>query len=230
MTPDPTRTADDPDGNEGNDEEEVEEAAGDAVSDRTVDRVGTVEALFIAPESGAPPKPKETVRIRSNGVEGDRYQLGEGHFQLDACPVTLVAAEAIAAVTEETGIDVSDGRHRRNVVIEGLGAGMDDLLGATVAIGDALLRPTRRRPPCAHVEELAGADGLASALRNRGGLCCDVVESGRVAAGDAVTVAESDPRTAGAAIADRLRERTAGSGHPSGSDHETGSDHGSTGE
>ncbi len=225
MTPDPRRTADEAGGNDekdgDNENDEEAEDAGDEGSDRTANRTGTVEALFIAPESGAPPQRRETVRIRSNGVEGDRYQLGDGHFQLDACPVTVVAAEAIAAVTEETGIDVSDGRHRRNVVIDGFGTGMDDLLGATVAVGDALLRPTRRRPPCAHVEELAGADGLAAALRNRGGLCCDVVDPGPVAAGDPVTVAESDPRTAGAAIADRLRERTAGSGHPSGIDGES---------
>jgi MOSC domain-containing protein YiiM len=50
-------------------------------------------------------------------------------------------------------------------------------------------------------------------MRDRGGLCCDVVEAGRVAVGDAVTVAEPDPRTAGAAIADRLRGGRS-TGHP----------------
>ncbi|WP_096392952.1 MOSC domain-containing protein [Halorubrum trapanicum] len=174
-------------------------------------RTGAVDALVTAPESGAPPVRRDAVEIRPDGVAGDRYRSGDGHFRLDACAVTLVAAEALAAVREETGIDVRDGRHRRNVVVDGFGAEMDALLDATVAVGDALLRPTRRRPPCAHVEELAGEDGLASALRNRGGLCCDVVEPGRVAVGDAVAVREADPRTAGAAIAERLaeRERTA---------------------
>ncbi|WP_435100317.1 MOSC domain-containing protein [Halorubrum sp. N11] len=168
--------------------------------------VGSVTDLVTAPESGAPPERREAVEVRSDGVAGDRYRLGDGTFQLDACAVTLVAAEALDAVCEETGIDVSDGRHRRNVVVDGFGAGMDDLLDATVAVGDALLRPTRRRPPCAHVEELAGADGLAAALRERGGLCCDVTEPGRVAVGDRVAIREADPRTAGAAIADRLRD------------------------
>ncbi|WP_123619224.1 MOSC domain-containing protein [Halorubrum sp. CSM-61] len=167
---------------------------------------GTVRSLVTAPESGAPPELRESVRVHSDGLDGDRYRLGEGTFQLDGCAVTLVAAEALDAVREETGIDVSDGRHRRNVVVEGFGTGMDDLLEATVAVGDALLRPTRRRPPCAHVEELAGADGLATALRDRGGLCCDVIEPGRVVVGDPVAVREADPRTAGAAIAERLRE------------------------
>ncbi|MDB9278862.1 MOSC domain-containing protein [Halorubrum ezzemoulense] len=173
---------------------------------------GAVAGLVTAPEGGAPPVRREAVEVRPDGVEGDRYRRGDGHFQLDGCAVTLVAGEALTAVREATGIDVRDGRHRRNVVVEGFGAEMDSLLGATVAVGDALLRPTRRRPPCAHLEELAGEDGLASALRNRGGLCCDVVEPGSVAVGDPVTVREADPRTAGAAIADRLRERSS-SGH-----------------
>lgn len=169
--------------------------------------VGSVRSLVTAPESGAPPERRESVRIHPDGVAGDRYRAGDGTFQLDGCAVTLVAAEALDAVRAETGIDVSDGRHRRNVVVEGFGAGMDDLLDATVAVGGALIRPTRRRPPCAHVEELAGAAGLAAALRNRGGLCCDVLEAGDVAVGDRVAVRAADPRTAGAEIAARLRER-----------------------
>ncbi|ACM56947.1 MOSC domain-containing protein [Halorubrum lacusprofundi] len=177
--------------------------------------VGTVRSLVTAPESGAPPELRDAVEIRPGGVAGDRYQLGEGTFQLDACAVTLVAVEALDAVREETGIDVSDGRHRRNVVVEGFGTGLDELLDATVAVGDALLRPTRRRPPCAHVESLAGEEGLASALTERGGLCCDVIEPGRVAVGNRVAIRDADPRTAGAAIADRLRARASDDHHRS---------------
>ncbi len=166
---------------------------------------GTVTALFVAPESGADPEHRDSVEVVDGGITGDRYQRGDGHFQLDACAVTLVAAEAIASVREETGIDVSDGRHRRNIVVDGFGTGMDDLLDASVRVGTVLLRPTRRRPPCAHVESLAGEDGLASALQNRGGLCCDVIEPGTLSLGDEVRIERPDPEAAGAAIADRLR-------------------------
>ena len=168
---------------------------------------GTVTGLFLAPAGGDPPQSRSAVDVVDGGVAGDRYCRGTGQFALDACAVTLVAAEAIAAVRAETGIDVSDGRHRRNVVVDGFGAGMDALLETDLRVGEALLRPTRRRPPCAHVEALAGEDGLAAALRNRGGLCCDVLEPGCVAVDDTVTVERAAPRAAGAAIADRLRAR-----------------------
>ncbi|SNR51571.1 MOSC domain-containing protein [Halorubrum vacuolatum] len=173
---------------------------------------GTVTSLVTAPTAGADPVRKDRVAIVAGGVAGDRYCVDEdvggegGHFALDACAVTLVAAEALAAVQDATGIDVSDGRHRRNIVVRGFGEGMDALLDATVAIGDARVRPTRRRPPCAHVEQLAGEEGLASALSGRGGLCCTVLEPGAVGVGDPVRIVEPDPGTAGEAIAARLRE------------------------
>ncbi|GAB6877782.1 hypothetical protein JCM17823_00560 [Halorubrum gandharaense] len=169
---------------------------------------GTVKGLVTAPAESAPPEQHETVEIVSGGVSGDRYCRGDGHFQLDACAVTLVAAEALDAVHDDIGVDLSDGRHRRNVVVRGFDEGMDPLLNATVAVGNAHLRPMSRRPPCAHLEQLAGEDGVASALKNRGGLCCDVVEPGAVSVGDTVQIVEADPRTAGAAIAERLENGT----------------------
>jgi MOSC domain-containing protein YiiM len=84
---------------------------------------------------------------------------------------------------------------------------MDALLETDLRVGEALLRPTRRRPPCAHVEALAGEDGLAAALRDRGGLCCEVLEPGRIAVDDTAVVERAAPREAGAAIADRLRAK-----------------------
>lgn len=166
---------------------------------------GVVDGLVTAPSAGASPVHHETVEIVTGGVAGDRYCESGGYFELDGCAVTLVAGEALDAVMAETGINVSDGRHRRNIVVRGFGPRMDDLLEATVAIGDAVVRPTRRRPPCARLESLAGETGLAGAFADRGGLCCSVVEPGRVSVGAPVRIRKPDPRTAGMAIADRLR-------------------------
>ena len=70
----------------------------------------------------------------------------------------------------------------------------------------AVLRGTRPRPPCAHLEAVAGEEGVARALRElRGGICAEVVDPGTVAVGDGIEVLEADPRSEGRRIAERLR-------------------------
>lgn len=171
------------------------------------DESGTVEAAFLAPEGSAPMERLAAVEAVEGGIEGDRYRRGTGHYSpYDVCEVTLIDAGAIETIRETYDIDLSDGRHRRNLVVRGLD--LESLLGATFRAGEAVLRGTRPRPPCAHVEEVAGEEGVARALSGHGGICASVVEPGTIAVGDAVRVEEPDPWTVGREIAGRL----AGSG------------------
>mgnify|MGYP006276446037 FL=1 len=162
-----------------------------------------LEALFVAPESGDPMERRERVRAVDGGLADDRYQTGDGHFQLDACEVTLVEREALQQIHEAYGLDLSAGQHRRNLVTSG--ADVEALLEATFRVGDAVLRGTRRRPPCAYLDTVADPPGIAAALKERGGICAAVVDPGELAVGDDIELVEPDPRTAGAAIADRLQ-------------------------
>jgi MOSC domain-containing protein YiiM len=168
--------------------------------------MGRVEALFTAPADGEPMRSVESVTAVEGGLRGDRYLRGTGHYApYDVCEVTFVASEALETIHDRTGIDLSDGRHRRNVVTRGVD--LHGLLDATVRVGEATLRGTRPRPPCAHVESVAGEPGLARAMgEGRGGICADVVEGGALAVGDAVTVVEGSPRDVGRDIAARLRD------------------------
>jgi MOSC domain-containing protein YiiM len=171
---------------------------------------GRVESLWTAEYDSAPMVRHESVETVDGGVEGDRYCTGRGHYSpFDVCEVTLVEAEALDRVVEEFGIDLTDGRHRRNVVTQGVT--VHDLLGAQFRVGEALLEGTRPRPPCAHVEDVAGEDGVAEALSGtRGGICASVVEPGRLAVGDEIRTETADPRSVGRAIVDRLRGRDDG--------------------
>jgi len=166
--------------------------------------MGTVEQLFIAPENGEPMVEQRSVDVIEGGLVGDRYLRGTGYYSpYDVCEVTLLEAEAIETIHDEFEIDLRDGRHRRNIVTRGVE--LHDLLESTVRIGSAELRGTRPRPPCAHVEEVAGEDGVARALGDgRGGICARVVEPGTVAVGDSIELVEADPRTVGETIAERL--------------------------
>jgi MOSC domain-containing protein YiiM len=167
---------------------------------------GRVEALFTAPADGEPMRREEAVEAVEGGLRGDRYLLGTGHYSpYDVCEVTFVAGAALDTIRDHHGIDLSDGRHRRNVVTRGVD--LRSLLETTFRVGEATFRGTRPRPPCAHVERVAGEDGVARALtEGRGGICADVLVPGTVHVGDDIEVVEASPREVGRDIADRLRE------------------------
>ncbi|MDS0292813.1 MOSC domain-containing protein [Halogeometricum luteum] len=174
---------------------------------------GRVEQLWTSPEDGAPMESHESVEAVEGGLRGDRYLLGTGYYSpYDVCEVTFVAWEALEEILDETGIDLTDGRHRRNIVVRGVGGEeLHDLLKTTFRVGDATFRGTRPRPPCAHVERVAGEEGVARALKQkRGGICANVVEAGTVSVGDELELIEADPRTVGQSIADRLKDAFGG--------------------
>ena len=164
----------------------------------------TVQGIWTAPEGSAPMEAREQVRaVADGGLRGDRYCHDRGYYSpYDVCQVTLVDAGAIDHIREEYGIDLSDGRHRRNLVVD---TDVVELLDARFSVGEAVFEGTRRRPPCAHVEE----EGVARALgEERGGICADVAEGGEVSVGDELQVVEQldDPDSLAAAIRERRGE------------------------
>ena len=170
---------------------------------------GVVETIFTTPEGSAPMKEVgEIEAVSRQGLQGDRYMKGTGYYSgLDECEVTFIEREAITEIREEYDIDLSDGRHRRNVVTSGVS--VHDLLNAEFRVGDVLFEGTRPRPPCAHVGQVAGESGVARALKNeRGGICASVAEGGVLEVGDEVEALEavSDPD----GLADAIRERLTG--------------------
>ena len=168
----------------------------------------SLEQIWTAPEGSAPMEASERVRaVADGGLAGDRYCHGRGYYSpYDVCQVTLVDSGALETVRERYDIDLSDGRHRRNFVVD---CDVVELLDTRFSVGEAVFEGTRRRPPCAHVEAVADEDGLAEALsEERGGICADVVEGGEVAVGDELAVVErlDDPDS----LADAIRERREG--------------------
>jgi MOSC domain-containing protein YiiM len=151
--------------------------------------MGWVHGIFIADAAKAPMRPVVDVRVLDGlGLEGDRYALGTGAFSRWpgwGRAVTLIEREAIDAIRRETGIDLSGGRSRRNVVTGGIE--LAGLNGRLFRIGDAVLRGARLCAPCRYLERLTGP-GVSDALRGRGGLRADVVEAGVVRVGDAIEV------------------------------------------
>ncbi|PSP65527.1 MOSC domain-containing protein [Halobacteriales archaeon QH_8_64_26] len=184
-----------------------DQAATDAEDDGPT---GVVETIFTTPEGSAPMEDVEGIEaLARQGLAGDRYAEGTGYYSgLDECDVTFIEQEAIAEIREEHGIDLADGRHRRNVVTSGVS--VHNLLNTEFRVGEVVFEGTRPRPPCAHVEQVAEEEGVARALKNqRGGICATVVEGGEISVGDEIEAlgAISDPDELADAIRKRLTEQ-----------------------
>jgi MOSC domain-containing protein YiiM len=167
---------------------------------------GRLTAIWTTPEGSAPMESRESIRAVEGGLEGDRYQRGTGYYSpYDVCEVTLIEAEAIETIDSSFGIDLTDGRHRRNLVTRGVE--VSSLLDHRFAIGDAVFEGTRPRPPCAHVADVGGDADLTKALgEDRGGICAAVVEPGEIAVGDDIERGEPttvDPEDLAASIRER---------------------------
>ena len=151
--------------------------------------VALVRAIYLAPKAkSAPVEIREARAVAGRGLEGDRYFLGVGSFSRwpgEGRALTLIEQEAIDAVRREHGIDLSEGRSRRNLVTSGVV--LSELIGKRIRIGEVLLRGVRPAAPCAHLERLT-ALGLMEALKGRGGLRADVLEGGVIRLGDQVVV------------------------------------------
>jgi MOSC domain-containing protein YiiM len=153
---------------------------------------GVVRAIYIvarAKESMV--AVPQVVAVPGKGLEGDRYFLGRGSFSRwpgAGRAISLIASEAIEAVRLERGIDLGDGRSRRNIVTEGID--LASLQGRKFRIGTALLKGVRECQPCMHLERLTGP-GVFEALKGRGGWRAEVIEGGVITAGDRITIAEA---------------------------------------
>lgn len=151
---------------------------------------GSIEAIYVAPDSGEPMEPVESVEaVAGKGLRGDRYFREQGLYDRrenlpEGTDVTLVEREALDAAEREHGVALDAAETRRNVVTRDVP--LNDLVDREFAVGDATLVGVRLCTPCGYMESLAETEGAEDALEGRGGLNANVIESGTIAAGDPV--------------------------------------------
>lgn len=153
----------------------------------------SIASIFIAPIKKDPMLSCDMIEaVENHGLRGDRYFSNAGTFtkaveEGDAGRnLTMIAQETIDAVLREFGIDLSEGRHRRNLVTQG--GELMVLLNRKIRIGDVLLRIDRTCPPCGHLKRLVHPK-IVDALKNRGGLRATILIGGKLAVGDVISEA-----------------------------------------
>jgi MOSC domain-containing protein YiiM len=143
---------------------------------------GTVEDLVLGHAEGVANDRVQSVRVvAGQGPEGDRHFAP--HEPGNGDDLTLIEAEAVEGLLADTGIDLTDGRHLRNVVTRGIA--LNDLVGKPFRVGEVRCVGVEPCHPCRHLERMT-ENGVLKGLAGRGGLRADVVTGGEIAVGDEV--------------------------------------------
>lgn len=140
---------------------------------------GTVVGIYLGPAGMV----ERARAVAGRGLEGDRYFAGTGFFfqpGKHGQDLTLIEAEALEALANETSIALSPADARRNLVTRGIR--LNELVGRRFLVGGVECVGMRLCPPCAHLEELT-RPGVLRGLVHRGGLRADIVGCGEIALG-----------------------------------------------
>ncbi len=144
-----------------------------------------LEAIFVAPDKGAPMEARDEVdAIAGTGLSGDRYAEGTGTFSKPSPDrhVTLIEVEALEAVERDYGIAIPPEGTRRNLLTRGVY--LNHLVDRIFHVGQVRLRGVEFCEPCDVLEKGLGKPGARGALLHRGGLRAEILEGGTLRIGD----------------------------------------------
>ena len=129
--------------------------------------------------------------VAGKGIDGDRYATGKGFYSNKegwGANVTLIQAEAIAAVNKGHSTDFTGAMLRRNLVTSNVK--LDTLIGRNFRCGTTVLRGAKPFPPCAHLAYLLGRHGVLKYFAYCGGSGATVVAGGQIRVGDRIELIE----------------------------------------
>ncbi|MCZ4352170.1 MOSC domain-containing protein [Roseovarius aestuarii] len=151
---------------------------------------GKLIHIHTAPKGRAPMQGHNSIRaIAGQGLEGDRYATGLGHYSKfpDIREVTLIEVETLIALERDHDIRLDVADHRRNLTTRGVP--LNHLVGQRFFVGDTLLEGGRLNTPCRYLNLVTGQT-LCDLLEHRSGLNCRILKSGTMTVGDII---QADP-------------------------------------
>jgi MOSC domain-containing protein YiiM len=99
----------------------------------------------------------------------------------------MIAQEHLEDIMSETGLDLANGRHRRNLVTRNID--LNALIGRRFQIGSAGFAFARQRPPCLYLQRIT-EPGMARALVGRGCIGVHCFKSGTIREIDQIAILE----------------------------------------
>ncbi len=150
--------------------------------------------IYTKSKGGEPMTRHASIKCEAGfGLEGDLYSergKAQGGTVAPKAQVTMTASEALVACHDESGLHLRPNECRRNLITTGIN--LNQLVGKTFRIGESvILKGIKLCEPCATLEKMTGLPGLVKAMTDRGGLRCEVIESGLIAEGDLVSIGDA---------------------------------------
>jgi MOSC domain-containing protein YiiM len=144
---------------------------------------GTVEDIFIGPEHSGPlQEVPEVEATAGQGLAGDRH-FGDHSDDEPGRDITLIEAESLERLTEETGIVLGPGESRRQITTRGVR--LLELVGKRFYVGEVECLGIEDNPSCNHLQKLT-QPGVLRGLARSGGIRADIVSGGTIRTGDAI--------------------------------------------
>ena len=139
---------------------------------------GTVIAIHVAPEHGAPTVSVERVEaVAGAGLVGDR------HYDPDGEPgnqLTLIEGEQLEDLTTRTGLTLTAAESRRQLTTWAVR--LNPLVGNRFMVGEVECVGVELCEPCSHLERLTRR-GVLKGMVHRAGLNAQIVRGGEIAIG-----------------------------------------------
>jgi len=153
-----------------------------------------VERIFTSPHSGDAQVEQDQVRVvAGSGIEGDRYF---GRHDEPGQNLTLIEIEQVEAFLQEQRRPMDLSVTHRNLLTRGVR--LNELVGLEFQVGEVRLRGVELCEPCLGMGTALSSSTLSAAdvvkrFVHRGGLRADVLSSGVIERGAAVTLQAREP-------------------------------------
>ena len=124
-------------------------------------------------------KVKSIEVVSGKGIKGDRYFHD---FNEEGNQLTLIESENIDYYNKTFNTNFKYLEFRRNLVTQNIQ--LNDLIGKTLSIGEIKIKAHDLCRPCKNLQEKLGKDNIIKEFLRRGGLRCEILNSGNIKIGD----------------------------------------------
>ena len=121
--------------------------------------------------------------VAGKGIKGDRYfhNVNDEKKQL-----TLIESENIDYYNKAFNTSFTYLEFRRNLVTKNIQ--LNDLIGKTLSIGEIKIKAHDLCRPCRTLQEKLKKDNIIKEFLRRGGLRCEILNSGAIKIGDNIKI------------------------------------------